>query len=95
MATPTAFERFRKFFGVESDGLRKDGALYDDGSFVEDEPHVKDALLALIPTPAGVARYVKSLFPFLSWIFHYNFSWLLGDVIAGMIISFAPHAFPC
>ncbi|KAL2267027.1 hypothetical protein VTJ83DRAFT_4304 [Remersonia thermophila] len=89
MATsPTAFERFRKFFGVESNQLRHDHALYDDGSFVEDEPHVKDALIALVPTPGGILRYLRSLFPFLNWIFHYNLSWLLGDVIAGVTVGF-------
>lgn len=52
--------------------------------YYEEEVTVGEYLRELVvPTKGGVARYFKSLFPFWSWIFHYNLTWLLGDVIAG------------
>lgn len=53
--------------------------------YYEDEVTVGEWLReTLVPTKGGVAHYFKSLFPFWSWIFHYNLTWLLGDIIAGM-----------
>ncbi|KAH7138522.1 sulfate permease-like protein [Dendryphion nanum] len=40
------------------------------------------------PTGAGFKRYIISLFPFWNWIFHYNFTWLAGDIIAGVTVGF-------
>ncbi|RHZ69471.1 hypothetical protein Glove_283g104 [Diversispora epigaea] len=34
--------------------------------------------------PRHFVYYVKSLFPFLTWISNYNLTWLSGDVIAGL-----------
>jgi sodium-independent sulfate anion transporter 11 len=31
---------------------------------------------------------MRSLFPFWNWIFHYNLTWLFGDVIAGVTVGF-------
>ena len=31
----------------------------------------------------AVFAYVRSLFPIINWIGHYNLGWLSGDVIAG------------
>ncbi|TLD23782.1 hypothetical protein PspLS_06769 [Pyricularia sp. CBS 133598] len=56
--------------------------------YVETEPTAKEALGQLIPTAAGVKHYFRSLFPFLSWIFHYNLTWLSGDLIAGITVGF-------
>ncbi|KAI1174475.1 sulfate permease [Nemania sp. FL0916] len=56
--------------------------------YYETEPTVKDYVLEHLPTWAGVRRYVRSLFPFLDWIFHYNLTWLLGDLIAGITVGF-------
>ncbi|KAI1153864.1 sulfate permease [Nemania diffusa] len=56
--------------------------------YYETEPTVKEYLLEHRPTLEGVGRYVYSLFPFLEWIFHYNLTWLLGDVIAGITVGF-------
>lgn len=52
-------------------------------SFVEEPPRVKDVLARIVPSRKGVLNYVKSLFPFLSWIGFYNLQWLLGDLVAG------------
>lgn len=35
------------------------------------------------PNAGTAKRYIRSLFPFWNWIFHYNLTWLLGDIIAG------------
>ncbi|KAJ2990062.1 hypothetical protein NUW58_g3147 [Xylaria curta] len=56
--------------------------------YYETEPTVKEYLLEHRPTLAGFVRYVRSLFPFLDWIFHYNVTWLLGDLIAGITVGF-------
>ncbi|KAJ3567344.1 hypothetical protein NPX13_g6803 [Xylaria arbuscula] len=56
--------------------------------FYETEPTVKEYLLEHRPTLAGAGRYIWSLFPFLDWIFHYNLTWLFGDLIAGITVGF-------
>ncbi|KAI8631446.1 sulfate permease [Xylariaceae sp. FL1651] len=56
--------------------------------YYEKEPSVKEFLLEHRPTLAGVSRYFYSLFPFLGWIFHYNLTWLMGDLIAGITVGF-------
>lgn len=52
--------------------------------FCESKPTTSEFLSKAHPTKAGFLRYIRSLFPFTSWIFHYNLQWLLGDVVAGM-----------
>jgi sodium-independent sulfate anion transporter 11 len=37
---------------------------------------------------SATQRYLRSLFPFLDWIFHYNLTWLFGDVVAGVTVGF-------
>lgn len=54
-----------------------------DHSFVEEPPLVTDYLNSLIPSGNQLYRYLLSLFPFLSWIGHYNLQWLIGDLVAG------------
>ncbi|KAK8088897.1 sulfate permease [Apiospora hydei] len=44
-------------------------------------------LSELVPTGDEVLAYIKSLFPFLSWIGFYNVQWLLGDLVAGITIG--------
>lgn len=83
MASNKHAGRVKRFFGIDPDQTLRDSALYDDGSYVEEEPSVKEALFELIPTLPGTLQYLKELFPFLGWIFHYNLTWLLGDFIAG------------
>ena len=83
MATSTTTDRVKRFFGIEPDPIVDDPAFYDDGSYVEEEPSVKEALFALFPTVPGILRYLHELFPFLGWILHYNLQWLIGDFVAG------------
>ncbi|GME45235.1 sulfate permease II [Neofusicoccum parvum] len=56
--------------------------------FYEDEPTAKEYLSRFKPTTSGLLRYIRSLFPFWSWIFHYNLQWLTGDVVAGLTVGF-------
>ncbi|KXX77524.1 Sulfate permease 2 [Madurella mycetomatis] len=87
MASGKHGDRAKRFFGIDpSESL--DYTSYDDGSYVEVEPSTKEFLLELLPTTRGIVTYLKELFPFLSWIFHYNLTWLLGDVIAGVTVGF-------
>ena len=58
-------------------------------TYVEREPTAKEYLSQFKPTGHGFQRYIKGLFPFWSWIFHYNTTWLLGDIIAGKWKGFA------
>jgi len=51
--------------------------------FVEKQPTTAEFLHELAPTGRDVLRYLQSLFPFLSWIGHYNMQWLAGDIVAG------------
>ncbi|KAF2017812.1 kinase subdomain-containing protein [Aaosphaeria arxii CBS 175.79] len=57
-------------------------------TYVEREPTVAEWFSQFRPTGAGVKHYLRSLFPFWNWIFHYNLTWLLGDVIAGVTVGF-------
>ncbi|KAK7941107.1 sulfate permease [Apiospora aurea] len=56
-------------------------------SFVEEQPTSVEWLSELVPTGDEVLAYIKSLFPFLSWIGFYNVQWLLGDLVAGITIG--------
>ncbi|KAL2014950.1 hypothetical protein VTK56DRAFT_6731 [Thermocarpiscus australiensis] len=56
-------------------------------TFVEDEPKVIDFFYDHIPSGHQVFDYLRSLFPFLSWIGHYNLQWLIGDLVAGITIG--------
>ncbi|KAK2732021.1 Sulfate permease 2 [Myotisia sp. PD_48] len=57
-------------------------------TFVEEEPTTKEWFRKLQPTKAGGAHYIRTLFPFWGWIFHYNLQWLIGDIIAGVTVGF-------
>ncbi|KMU75508.1 sulfate permease 2 [Coccidioides immitis RMSCC 3703] len=57
-------------------------------TFVENEPTVAEWVSDRRPSVNDTKRYIKSLFPFSSWIFHYNLQWMLGDIIAGVTVGF-------
>ncbi|KAI1504034.1 sulfate permease 2 [Biscogniauxia marginata] len=56
--------------------------------YYETEPTVAEYLSSHMPTWGGFWRYLRSLLPFLDWIFHYNLVWLTGDIIAGVTVGF-------
>lgn len=55
--------------------------------FLEEEPSIKEWLCGYMPTLKGSIAYFQSLFPFTSWLNRYDRHWLLGDVIAGMLMN--------
>lgn len=57
-------------------------------TYVEPEPTAVEYLSRFKPSGSAFQRYLKSLFPFWNWIFHYNLTWLLGDFIAGVTVGF-------
>lgn len=56
-------------------------------SFFEGPPTSLEWIHEQVPTREESAAYVKSLFPFLSWITHYNLQWFAGDLVAGITIG--------
>lgn len=51
--------------------------------YTEDDPTVAEWLAEITPSLGGISRYFYKLFPFISWIGKYNWTWFLGDLIAG------------
>lgn len=37
--------------------------------------------------PHYMKRYLSSLLPIVHWIFRYNFTWLISDIIAGVTVG--------
>ncbi|ODA81834.1 hypothetical protein RJ55_00339 [Drechmeria coniospora] len=58
-----------------------------DDTFVEDLPTTAEWFRSQLPSTNTLALYSRSLFPFLSWIGHYNLQWFAGDVVAGVTIG--------
>lgn len=56
-------------------------------SFFESVPTSSEWLHEQVPSRQEVAAYGRSLFPFLTWIRHYNLQWLAGDLVAGITIG--------
>lgn len=51
--------------------------------YAEEDPTVAEWAREHTPGLRDAGRYVYNLFPFLSWIGKYNWTWFLGDFIAG------------
>lgn len=58
-------------------------SLPNTDPFFEREPTVAEFIQHHRPTFRDVGLYFYKLFPFLDWIGKYNWTWFLGDVIAG------------
>lgn len=56
-------------------------------TYVQGPPRSGEWVRDQFPSPAQLRRYAISLFPFTTWITHYNFQWLAGDVVAGITIG--------
>ncbi|ORY65865.1 sulfate permease [Pseudomassariella vexata] len=56
-------------------------------SFFEEQPTTAEWISDFTPSGEEIVNYVKSLFPFLSWIGFYNLQWLAGDLVAGITIG--------
>lgn len=61
--------------------------------FFEHEPTVAEFVRQHRPTLRDVGRYFYQLFPFIDWIGKYNWTWFLGDLIAGRCTSYFPLRF--
>lgn len=57
-------------------------------AYLESPANTREFIQSILPTGSGVKRYITSLFPFLVWIHHYNLTWLMGDLIAGITVGF-------
>jgi hypothetical protein len=62
-------------------------------TYVEQEPTAVEWMHDTLPNGHDLARYARSLFPFLSWIGFYNLQWLLGDLVAGECMFCASYIF--
>lgn len=75
-----------EFLRIDVDYRREakdNDSIASTDTFVEREPTAAEWLSQFKPSRAATKSYLLSLFPFLSWIFHYNAQWLFGDLIAG------------
>ncbi|KAI5861835.1 putative sulfate permease [Durotheca rogersii] len=55
--------------------------------FIERQPTSREWLADIAPSRRDLAAYLRSLFPFLSWIWFYNLQWFIGDLVAGVTIG--------
>ncbi|KFA66298.1 hypothetical protein S40285_01895 [Stachybotrys chlorohalonatus IBT 40285] len=55
--------------------------------FIEGPPTISEWVRDQVPSQGQVSSYLESLFPFLSWVHHYNSQWAAGDIIAGITIG--------
>ncbi|KAM0437714.1 hypothetical protein ACHAPT_002079 [Fusarium lateritium] len=62
-------------------------SVQSNSSFYEREPTSAEWLQEQIPSLDELAEYGTSLFPFLTWIGHYNLQWFAGDLVAGITIG--------
>jgi hypothetical protein len=79
-----------KFFNIElqnpqpyEDEVTRGESVCSTDTFVEEPPTAGEYFRELAPSGNEVLAYIKSLFPFLSWIGKYNMQWLAGDLVAG------------
>ncbi|SPN99066.1 related to Sulfate permease 2 [Cephalotrichum gorgonifer] len=63
-------------------------ADFPEDAYIETVAGTEEFIREILPTGGGIKRYFLSLFPFLTWIHHYNFVWLAGDIIAGVTVGF-------
>src|SRR5947208_2126587 len=59
-------------------------SIQTSDTFIEEQPTSLEWILSQLPSRRDTTNYLLSLFPFLSWIGHYNVQWLIGDLVAGM-----------
>ncbi|KAJ1957963.1 hypothetical protein EC988_000566, partial [Linderina pennispora] len=41
----------------------------------------------VVPSKQSSVDYAKSLFPIATWIYRYNWTWFLGDMVAGLTVG--------
>lgn len=92
MAPNAAGRVAAKALGIKLDNRNEHhdpvGAGHGVNAYEERDITVAEWFSRFKPSASGFKRYIISLFPFWNWIFHYNFTWLAGDVIAGVTVGF-------
>ncbi|KAI5920047.1 sulfate permease [Camillea tinctor] len=86
-----------KFLGIKLDDPDNDHEHVTRGesvfsthtadTFIEHQPTTAGFISEITPSGEDVVNYLKSLFPFLSWIRFYNLQWFIGDLVAGITIG--------
>lgn len=56
-------------------------------TYIEEEPTVLEFFSQFKPTGSGIAAYLYSFLPVLTWAGRYNLKWLTGDMIAGITVG--------
>lgn len=56
-------------------------------SYIEEEPTALEWIRSVLPNGRELLGYLRSLFPFTSWILRYNVQWLFGDLVAGITVG--------
>lgn len=80
----TVKDRLSRAIGLEANGRDDDvPSISNADLFVEHEPTVREFFAELTPSARDVGKYVYDLFPFIHWIGKYNWTWFVGDLIAG------------
>ncbi|RFU81692.1 sulfate permease 2 [Trichoderma arundinaceum] len=83
-----AKERLAKAFGFNSEDRDSDiPSISNADPFIEREPTVAEFLEEIRPSLHDIGRYFYNLFPFLHWVGKYNFTWFIGDLIAGITVG--------
>lgn len=73
-----------RFFGFDQNRPHNDLPPYPDTEpYAETEPTIREFIEEYRPTWRSTASYFFNLFPFLGWIGKYNWTWFMGDLIAG------------
>ncbi|KAK6948661.1 hypothetical protein Daesc_010431 [Daldinia eschscholtzii] len=93
--TRKAGQTLAKVLGIKLEDPDLDGVTRGESvfstqtadSFVEQQPTSAEWLREIIPSGRDLLNYLKSLFPFLSWIGFYNLQWFIGDLVAGITIG--------
>ncbi|KAL1866368.1 hypothetical protein VTK73DRAFT_4746 [Phialemonium thermophilum] len=82
--------RVDRLFGIKDDENPRvePNSEPGDGIYLEAEPTTLEFFQEHLPTADSVRSYIRSLLPFLGWITHYNLTWLLGDLVAGITVGF-------
>lgn len=60
-------------------------------TYSDPDPTTGEWVRSHAPTRQQVGRYFYNIFPFIHWIGYYNWQWLIGDLIAGMLKASTPQ----
>ena len=91
MAPQTANQKLVHFLGFDQFYPHEDiPHLPDTDPFFEREPTVTEFIQQYKPSLRDVGLYFYRLLPFIDWIGKYNWTWFLGDFVAGWCAVYRP-----